>query len=278
MRGIPAAGLKAVKADAGQIEQVIMNLAMNACDAMPKGGKLVLETSNVTIQEETPGRDPELKPGDYVMLAITDSGAGMSEEVKKHAFEPFFSTKDVGKGTGLGLATCHGIIKQSGGHISVQSEPGKGATFQIYLPQAKPPAQVPLQGPAPSDLPRGTETILLAEDDLAMREMAAALLRRLGYTVLVGANGIQSLGLGTQPHHGHVDLLFTDAVMPHMSGKDMAERVRALYPHTRVLFTSPFAENAIVDQSVLNQGLAHLQKPFTPSALAHKVRAMLDAE
>ncbi|MGP8200344.1 MAG: response regulator [Limisphaerales bacterium] len=270
------AGLKAVKADAGQIEQVIMNMALNARDAMPHGGKLTLETANVSFDPESVGRYPELKPGDYVMLAITDTGAGMSEAVKARVFEPFFTTKGVGQGTGLGLSTCYGIIKQSGGHISVYSEPGRGATFKIYLPQVEAQTKIPLRRPDSPPLPTGTETILLVEDDPALRAMAAALLKRLGYTVLAAANGIEALSLKQRHDTGHIDLLFTDVVMPHMSGKELADRVRALFPHTRILFTSAYTENAIVHQGVLEKGVALLQKPFTPSALANKLREVLD--
>ena len=274
---VPAAGLQSVKADAGQIEQVIMNLAMNARDAMPGGGKLTLETASVTLGPDDVGRYPELKPGGYVMLAISDTGRGMSEGVKARAFEPFFTTKDIGQGTGLGLSTCYGIIKQSGGHINVYSEPGRGTTFKIYLPQVASLPQVPVERLESPQLPRGTETILLVEDDPALREMAAALLRRLGYTVLAAANGVEALSLKQQRDTGHVDLLLTDVVMPHMSGKELADRVRALYPHTRILFTSAYTENAIAQQGALDKGVALLQKPFTPSALARKVREALDA-
>jgi two-component system, cell cycle sensor histidine kinase and response regulator CckA len=274
---VPAPGLHMVKADAGQIEQVIMNLAMNARDAMPHGGKLTLETANVVFEPDSVGRNPELKPGAYVMLAITDTGRGMSEKVKAHAFEPFFTTKDIGQGTGLGLSTCYGIIKQSGGHINLYSEPGRGTTFKIYLPQVAPPPKTSVERLDSPDMPRGTETILLVEDDPALREMAATLLRRLGYTVLAAANGIEALSLKQQDDTGHVDLLFTDVVMPHMSGKELADRMRALYPHTRILFTSAYSENAIVHQGVLDKGVALLQKPFTPSALALKMREVLNA-
>jgi two-component system cell cycle sensor histidine kinase/response regulator CckA len=274
---VPAAGLELVKADAGQIEQVIMNMAMNARDAMPHGGRLTMETANVTLDQDSMGRYPELKPGGYVMLAISDTGAGMSEKVKARVFEPFFTTKDVGQGTGLGLSTCFGIIKQSGGHISVYSELGRGTTFKIYLPQVEAPPKIPVERLDSPELPRGTETILLVEDDPALREMAATLLKRLGYTVLAAANGIEALSLKHQRDNGHIDLLFTDVVMPHMSGKELADRVRALYPHTRILFTSAYTENAIVHQGVLDKGVALLQKPFTPSALARKLREMLDA-
>lgn len=274
---VPAAGLKAVKADAGQIEQVIINLAINAHDAMPQGGKFTLETANVTFDEEFASRYPELKAGKYVMLAVTDTGRGMSEEVKAHAFEPFFTTKGVGQGTGLGLSTCYGIIKQSGGHINVYCELGRGTTFKIYLPQMEPSLSKTSNGHSRTpDLPRGTETILLVEDDPALREMAAMLLKRLGYTVLTAANGIEALSLKQQPGVGHVDLLLSDVVMPHMGGKELSERVRVLFPHTRILFTSAYTENAIIHQGVLDKDVALLPKPFTPSALASKVREVLD--
>ncbi len=272
----PAPGLHAVQADAGQVEQVIMSMAINAREAMPDGGKLTLETANVSFDEESVGRYAELKPGDYVMLAITDTGMGMSDEVKARAFEPFFTTKGVGAGTGLGLATCYGIVKQSGGHISIYSEQGHGTTFKIYLPQVQQQVKAPAPRLSAPGLPGGTETILLVEDDPALREMASALLQRLGYTVLAAANGIEALGLKQQRDTGHVDLLFTDVVMPHMSGKELADRVQALYPLTRILFTSAYTENAIAHQGVLSKGVAMLQKPFTPSALAHKLREVLD--
>jgi two-component system cell cycle sensor histidine kinase/response regulator CckA len=269
-------GLKAIIADAGQVEQVIMNMAINARDAMPNGGKFTLETANVSFDPESVARYPELKAGDYVMLAITDTGAGMSEEVKARVFEPFFSTKGVGHGPGLGLSTCYGIVKQSGGHISVYTEKGRGTTFKIYLPQVE---QAP-SGPTPPlpspKLPRGSETILLVEDDPALREMAGTLLKRLGYTVWAAANGIEALSLKQQRGVGYIDLLFTDVVMPHMSGKELADRVRVLYPLTKILFTTAYTENAIVDQGVLRKGVIVLQKPFTPAALAHKLREVLD--
>ena len=271
-----ASGLQTVLVDAGQIEQVIMNMVINARDAMPNGGKLTLETANISFDPESVGRYPELTPGGYVMLAISDTGTGMSPEVKTRVFEPFFTTKGIGQGTGLGLSTCYGIIKQSGGHISVYSELARGSTFKIYLPEVESQITTPVLKIDSPDLPPGTETILLVEDDPALREMAATLLRRLGYTVFSAANGIEALSLKQQRDIGHIDLLFTDVVMPHMSGKELADRVRALYPHTRILFTSAYTENAIVHQGVLDKGVSLLQKPFTPSALAHKVRELLD--
>jgi CheY-like chemotaxis protein len=182
----------------------------------------------------------------------------------------------VGQGTGLGLSTCYGIIKQSGGHISVYSELAQGATFKIYLPQAEEPKIAPSRRPASTDLPRGTETILLVEEDPALRDMASALLRRLGYTVLAAANGIEALSLKQQHDTAYIDLLCTDSVMPHMSGKELADRIRALYPHAKVIFTSAYRENAIAAHEVANIGVSLLQKPFMPSTLANKVREVLD--
>jgi len=276
VRLVLASGLKAVKVDAGQIEQVIMNMAINARDVMPKGGKLTLETANVSFDQESVVHYPELKPGDYVMLAITDTGTGMSAEVRSRVFEPFFSTKGIGQGTGLGLSTCYGIIKQSDGHISVYSEVARGAVFKIYLPQVEQQTKLPIQRLDSPNLPRGTEAILLVEDDPALREMSATLLGRLGYKVLSAADGIEALSLKQQSNIGRIDLLFTDIVMPHMSGKELSERVLALDPNTKILFASAYTENAIVHQGVLDKGVALLQKPFTPSALAHKLREVLD--
>jgi PAS domain S-box-containing protein len=269
--------LQWVKADSGQIEQVIMNIAINARDAMPGGGLLTLETGNVTVDVESVGRYPDLAPGEYVLLAITDTGTGMTPEVKARVFEPFFSTKAIGMGTGMGLSTCHGIIKQSGGHISVYSEPARGTSFKIYLPRVEAETkEAPVRRLDSPDLPRGTETILLVEDDPALREMAASLLTRLGYKVLVAANGIEALSLKKQGDIGHIDLLFTDVVMPHMDGKELSERMRSLFPHTKTLFTSAYSGNAFAHQGVLDEGVDLLQKPFTPSSLAHKLREMLD--
>jgi PAS domain S-box-containing protein len=277
VRIVTAVGLPMVKTDAGQIEQVIMNIAINARDAMRHGGKLTMETSLTTLDEEYVRRFPELKAGDYVMLAISDTGAGMNEEVKSHLFEPFFTTKGVGEGTGLGLAMCQGIIKQSGGHINVYSELGRGTTFKIYLPQVEQGTKVPTVRPASPDLPRGTETILLVEDDPSLREMASLLLQRLGYVVLVAANGFEALNLTRHQDTGHIHLLFTDVVMPQMDGKDLSDRVKATHPKMKILFTSAYTETAIAHQGVLDPGVSLLQKPFTPAALAAKVRELLDA-
>jgi two-component system cell cycle sensor histidine kinase/response regulator CckA len=271
----PAAGLHVVKADAGQIEQVILNMAMNAAEAMPSGGKLTLETGNVTLEADYVSQYPDLKAGEYVMLAITDSGAGMTEEIKARIFEPFFTTKGAGQGTGLGLSSCYGIIKQSGGHIDVYTELGRGTTFKIYLPRVEGLAGTRVQRPETPEPVRGTETILLVEDDPALRDMATMLLRRLGYTVFPAANGLEALAMHSG-ETGHVDLLLTDVVMPHLDGRELAGRMRALYPGIRVLFTSSYAGNAVVHLGLLDENDALLQKPFTPSALAGKLREALD--
>jgi two-component system cell cycle sensor histidine kinase/response regulator CckA len=278
LKVIPAPGLKNVNVDAGQIEQVIMNMVMNATDAMPNGGKLTLATSNATIDAEYVSRFPEFKPGEYVMLTITDTGVGMSESIKARIFEPFFSTRAVGQGTGLGLATCYGILKQSGGQITVDSEPNRGATFRIYLPQVPPATKTPVRGLYGPQMPRGSETILLVEDDPALREMAAALLGRLGYTVCMAADGMEALGLAHLKEGGHIDLLVTDAGSPRMSGKELSGRIQSLYPQATTLFISVYLERGIVRHGVLNDGVAVLRKPFTPMALALKLREVLDCE
>ena len=232
VRLIPADGLHAVKADAGQVEQVIMNMAMNACDAMPRGGTLTLSTADVTLDPEYVSRVPELKAGAYVMLAIADTGAGMGPAVTSHLFEPFFTTKGVGQGTGLGLSTCYGIVRQSGGHISVESEPGQGTTFRIYLPRAEPQAEAATQPLGAPELPRGTETILLIESDPALREIAAVLLRRLGYTVLAAADSLEARALAEEPGAGHVDLVFSEGVKP-LSPSALARRLRTVLDQPR---------------------------------------------
>jgi CheY-like chemotaxis protein len=272
----PAAGLQAVKADAGQIEHVIMNMAMNAADAMTQGGTLTLGTSNVTLDQEYVTRFPELKPGEYVMLSIKDTGTGMSEEIKGRIFEPFFTTKGVGEGTGLGLSTCYGIIKQSGGHVSVQSEVGRGTIFKIYLPPVKQKTTILAQHPDSNEMPRGTETILLVDDDSIWREMSATLLGQLGYRVLEAANGLEALNLQQQSKVTPIDLLITMVGMSNLDGMEFAKRVRQFDPNTRILFTSTSSESTVVHQQILHRGGAYLQKPFTPSRLAHKLREVLD--
>ena len=276
----PGAELAKVEADVGQIEEVIMNLALNAGDAMPGGGKLTLETANVSLDADSIGRDEDLKPGSYVMLAVSDTGIGMTPEVRERGFEPFFTTKEVGKGSGLGLATCYGIVKQSGGQITLYSEPGRGTTVKIYLPKAPAPASAEKGADAAVSavvsLPRGKESILLVEDDPGLRDMAAALLRRLGYSVVTATNGADALALSRESEAGQFDLLFTDVVMPEVDGVKLAERIRGSHPSVRILFTSAYTERAIDHRGLVATGADILEKPFTPSALARKVREVLE--
>jgi PAS domain S-box-containing protein len=270
-----APGLWPVKADPAQVEQVIVNLAVNARDAMPGGGHLTIETANVVLDQDYVASHLDALPGEHVLLAVSDDGTGMSDEVKAHLFEPFFTTKGVGKGTGLGLATVYGIVKQSGGHVRCYSEAGHGTTFKIYLPHAsgvEAPARRRDQG---DDLPLGSETVLLAEDDPAVRELAARVLRGQGYTVLEAPNGAEALELARQ-HRGAVHLLLTDVVMPGLSGKALVMQLSRICPGLKVLFMSGYTDDAIVHQGVLESGMAFLQKPFGPQALARKVRSVLD--
>src|SRR5205809_934770 len=265
-----------VTADPGQLEQVIVNLAVNARDAMPQGGKLTLETRNIDLDSSYTLEHSLVKPGPYVQLTVSDSGIGMDEETQAHAFEPFFTTKPRGQGTGLGLAMVYGTVKQSGGFIWVYSEPGHGATFKIYLPRVDTPTE-PATLPAPTVQPaRGSETVLLAEDEPAVRAIAQQALERHGYTVLAAPSGAAALALAAQ-HAATIDLLLTDVVMPGMSGRDLADRLTAQRPGIRVLYISGYTDNAIVRHGMLEPGLAYLQKPFRPDALVRKVREVLDA-
>jgi len=271
----PALG--AVKADPGQLEQVIMNLAVNARDAMPGGGKLTIETANAELDDTYVREHFPARPGSYVMLAVSDTGTGMSDEVQSHLFEPFFTTKEKGKGTGLGLATVYGIVKQSGGYIWVYTEPGHGTTFKIYLPRvAGAPAQR-ASGPKASPVGAGTETVLLAEDEAAVRAVARHALERQGYTVLEASSGEAALDLAER-HSGRIHLLLTDVIMPGMNGRALALRLSELRPDLRVVYMSGYTEEAITRHGVLEPGLTYVQKPFTPEGLARKVREVLDRE
>jgi signal transduction histidine kinase len=264
-----------VKADPSQLEQVIMNLTVNARDAMPNGGKVLISTANATIDKTRLKESLVLNPGKYVVLAITDTGTGMTSEVKAHLFEPFFTTKPPGKGTGLGLATCFGIVKQSSGHIDVESEPGKGTTFKLYFPLVE-DAVAPVD---PETLTRpargGTETVLLVEDEAFVRELGVTTLREQGYTVFEAGNGEEGLRVARE-HPGRIDLVFTDVVMPVMGGKAMADALRAFRPETKVLFSSGYSEEVIGDHGVLQPGIEFLQKPYLPATLTRRVREVLD--
>ncbi|HTS19712.1 MAG TPA: PAS domain S-box protein [Verrucomicrobiae bacterium] len=271
-----APDLGRVKADPGQIEQVLMNLAVNARDAMPDGGKLLIETANATLDSETACLPQDVTSGDYVMIAVTDTGTGMTEEVKAHLFEPFFTTKPQGHGTGLGLSTCYGIVKQSGGHIHVYSEVGHGTTFKVCLPRISEGALMDTPG-APMVVHKdGSETILLVEDDLSVRGLSARLLRSKGYNVVEASNGQEALRVAQERNPGEISLLLTDVIMPEMGGRELADQFRATHPNTKILFCSGYTQEAIDRGGELEPGTAFLQKPFTPSALNQKIREVLD--
>jgi signal transduction histidine kinase/CheY-like chemotaxis protein len=270
------AGLGEVRADRGQMEQVIMNLVVNARDAMPRGGRLTLETANVELDAATVRGRLGMRPGPHVLLAITDTGMGMDEATRARIFEPFFTTKPFGEGTGLGLATVHGIVNQSGGTVWVYSEPGRGTTFKIYLPRVT--EAVPDEGSvSPADAtPRGSETILLVEDHRDVREYAREVLEAQGYTVLIAADGADALRVAGA-HPGRIHLLLTDVVMPRMSGRELAERLGKLRPDVTVLYMSGYPDRAVVDHGILDPDMTFLQKPISTDVLARKVREVMDA-
>jgi signal transduction histidine kinase len=270
-----APGLGHVEADPTQITQIVLNLAVNARDAMPQGGRLTIETANVELDEHHAHRHADMKPGAYVMLAVSDTGVGMDEETRSHIFEPFFTTKETGKGTGLGLATVYGIVTQSNGTIAVYSEPGRGTTFKIYLPRVEEPADVTTAEAPAADL-RGGETIVLVEDNEMLRALACEVLRGSGYTVLEARNGADALEI-TQRYHGPIHLLLTDVVMPEMGGRELARRLGAGRPDMKVLYMSGYAADAIVHQGVLDERESFIAKPLDAGALLRKLRSLLTA-
>jgi two-component system, cell cycle sensor histidine kinase and response regulator CckA len=275
---VPAADLGTVRADAGQIEQVIMNLAVNARDAMPAGGKLTIETSNVSLDEDYARFHAPLRPGNYVMLAISDTGAGMDSETQSHIFEPFFTTKGP-KGTGLGLSTVYGIVKQSGGYIWVYSEAGKGTTFKVYLPRVADTVEAPAQVAVPAESAAtepGTETVLLVEDETNLRYLARQFLEKQGYRVVEAADGAAAMQIAVA-HEGMIHLLLTDVIMPGMNGRELAQRISEIRPNVKVLYMSGYTENVIGSNGTLDAGVRLLQKPFTLRDLKSKVREVLDS-
>ena len=273
---VPGKQIGRVKADPGHIGQVLMNLVVNARDAMPSGGQITIATGNVTLDENDAPTHPGVPPGDYVRLSVSDTGTGMTDEVKAHLFEPFFTTKPAGKGTGLGLATCHSIVQQSGGHIGVDSEPGKGTTFKIYFPRVDQPLEIVTRPVQTGPLPRGTETLLVVEDEPAVKHLARSVLEAQGYEVLSASNGQDALHVVREHKGDPIRLVVTDVIMPLMGGKVMAEWLKTTHPDLKVLFTSGYTDDAIVQQGVLDAGVEFLAKPYTPATLARKVRELLD--
>jgi PAS domain S-box-containing protein len=275
---VPGTELGAVKADPGQVEQVIMNLAVNARDAMPQGGKLTIETANSTLDEMFARSHAGVRPGEYIKLAISDTGAGMDPETQSHIFEPFFTTKGP-KGTGLGLSTVYGIVKQSGGYIWVQSEMGKGATFEVYLPRVTETGEIASAAPSilPSQPPQRTETILLVEDESNLRRLACQYLETQGYQVLEAADGAAAVQI-CAAHQGDIDMLLTDVIMPGMNGRELARRILSLRPSIKVLYMSGYTENTISHNGMLDPGVNLLQKPFNLQSLKERVREVLDSE
>ncbi|HLK41409.1 MAG TPA: response regulator [Polyangiaceae bacterium] len=268
--------LSPVRADPGQIEQVLLNLVVNARDAMPNGGKVTIETADVILDSETAAQQQDAHPGEYVRLAVTDTGTGMDSHTQIRIFDPFFTTKEVGKGTGLGLSTVYGIVKQSGGHVTVLSERGKGSTFSVYLPQADGGDEGASSAPPPARLASGgSETVLLVEDEDVVRKVVCEILRRSGYKVIEAPGAAEALAK-IDAGDVTVDLLLTDVVMPRMNGRELAEKVVGVRPATRVLFMSGYTADTVVRNGVLAEGVAFVQKPITPDTLLAKVRDVLD--
>ena len=294
---VPGKQIGRIKADSGYVGQVLMNLVVNARDAMPNGGQLTIATSNVTLDEHylprgvtsaaTPGMEtsstPQGKrthtgaiPGDYVMISVSDTGTGMTDEVKAHLFEAFFTTKPKGKGTGLGLAICQTIVQQSGGHIGIYSEAGKGTTFKIYFPRVEQPLEVAARPLPTGPLPRGTETLLVVEDEPSVRHLAAGMLEAQGYTVLRAVNGQDALRTVHEHNGSPIRLVVTDVIMPLMGGKVMADWLKTTCPGLKILFTSGYTDDTIAQHGVLEPGVEFLAKPYTHATLARKVRELLD--
>ncbi|MGQ9645606.1 MAG: response regulator [Thermodesulfobacteriota bacterium] len=273
---IPGPDLGLVKIDPGQFEQVIVNLVVNARDAMPNGGKLILETSNVTLTRDYVYQHSGMTPGQYVMLAVSDTGVGMTKEVKAHLFEPFFTTKGMGSGTGMGLSSAYGIIRQSNGYVLVYSEVGHGTTFKIYLPRTEEEVEPLVQREGEKPLHGGNETILLVEDEPLVRGLAARILRKQGYHLIEASNGSEALRMAEKKVGEEMHLVLTDVVMPGMIGRELVERLHTFFPKIKVLYMSGYTNSAIVHHGILEEGMNFIQKPFTLETLVSKVREVLD--
>jgi CheY-like chemotaxis protein len=271
-----APDLGLVLADSGQMEQVILNLAVNSRDAMPEGGKLTIQARNTRLLQGVTQGKTELKPGDYVELTVGDTGAGMPAEVQAHIFEPFFTTKPAGKGTGLGLSTVYGIVQQAGGHVTFESVPGAGTTFRIFLPRIYAKAKAALAEEEKKTQLRGQETVLLVEDDASVCELVRTVLTSQGYTVLAARQPQEAESI-CREHGQGVDILLTDVIMPGMSGPELAKKIAEANSHIRVLYMSGYIDDSLLRQEIQEQGTAYLQKPFTPLSLTKKVREVLDS-
>ncbi len=274
---VPGKEIGRIKADAGYIEQVLMNLVVNARDAMPHGGKITIATNNVTLDESYARTHPGASPGNNVMFSVSDSGSGMTDEVKSRMFEAFFTTKPEGKGTGLGLATCQTVVQQFGGHICIESEVGQGTTFKIYFPRVELALDVKPKPQRAGPLPRGTETLLLVEDDPALRHLTCDALKAQGYDVLRASNGQEGLRAARELNGQPIALVITNVVMPIMGGKVMAEWLKTSHPDLKFLFTSGYPDDALTGMRMLKAGSEFLPKPYTAAALVRKVRQMIDA-
>jgi two-component system, cell cycle sensor histidine kinase and response regulator CckA len=272
---MPGPELGYVHIDPAQIEQVVVNLVMNACEAMPQGGTLTIETANIDWDEGQARRYPEVQAGSYVLLTVRDTGRGMDATTRSRLFEPFFSTKSRGRGAGLGLSTVYGVISQSGGHLELDSTPGRGTVFKIYLPQIDQPATPQKPDPATVKLPQGSETVLLVEDEDEVRAAVCESLRMRGYIVLNARHGKEAVMI-CRRHTGSIHLLLTDVVMPQMTGPELVQRVSPVHPEMKVLYVSGYTSDALHQRNLMEPGTAFLQKPFTPEALARQVRVVLD--
>ena len=272
---IPGENLWPVMIDPGQMEQVLTNLVVNARDAMPEGGKLTIETDNVYLDEEYTRTHNEVEPGDYVKMTVSDTGTGMDREIQTHIFEPFFTTKEVGKGTGLGLSTCYGIVKQNNGSIWVYSEPGHGTSMKIYLPKTEKNSSDEMSAKPSEELAKGTETILVVEDEPLVRNMIIRSLQKQGYKTLEASHGEEAIATINNCDSG-IDLIISDLIMPRMGGKELSEYLANNNPNIKTLFMSGYTDNTIVHHGKLDDGISFIQKPFSPSGILKKVRQMLD--